>query len=117
MSAFICSDKQIATVVSTLEYKTDDERQKIADLIKKANIRSVNYRYGERTKITPCYMNEADPALAADKFAVITLCQSIDYQCCECRDWDGSPAFGWLHYIASQVAWGVGKNLNKAWSV
>ena len=90
MSAWICTDKHIASVVCNAYKDEDNEfKQKLADALKKANIRSVNYRYNERTKITKCDLNEAEP-LGWEDVAMLTA--SLDYQSCERPDWKRSKA-------------------------
>lgn len=90
MSAFICSDKHIATLVigiNLLRYRPlpQETLQEHANLLKRENIRSVNYRYGERTKITPVKF-EVDPEVVATTFTAADLSQlarCLDYQSCE----------------------------------
>ncbi len=104
MSAFICSDKHIATVVMSLDPKYHP-LQLIANRIKAANIKSVNYRYNEKTRSTSCDLSQGDPDLAKNPEAVIKLAQSIDYQSCELDNWERTRAYAHLHYIASQAGW------------
>jgi hypothetical protein len=99
MSAWICSDKHIASVVCAV--LKEEYRQKAADMIKKANIRSVNYRYNEHTKITPCDLTQAEPLLPGD---IVKLAHSIDYQSCERPDWYGSKAREQLKEIVFAVS-------------
>lgn len=90
MSAWIASDKHIASVVCNAHKHASNEfKQKLADMLKKANIRSVNYRYNERTRITPCDLNEVE---VLDWKDVAMLAASLDYQSCERPDWKNSKA-------------------------
>lgn len=88
MSAWIATDKHIASIVCRA-YDTQPERQRIADLLKKANIRSVNYRYSERTKVTACDLSQAVDLNWKD---VGMLATSLDYQSCELPTWRNSKA-------------------------
>ena len=99
MSAFICSDKHIASVVCAIY--PEEQRQAVADEIKKQNIRSVNYRYNERTKVTPCDLTQAVPLRPVD---VCSLAHSLEYQCCERPDWTKSKAYQFLLKIVFSAA-------------
>lgn len=99
MSAWIATDKHIASVVCAVY--PENERQAVADEIKKQNIRSVNYRYNERTKITPCDLTQAVPLRPID---VVSLTNSLDYQCCERPDWKKTKAYRYLREIVFDAA-------------
>ena len=94
MSAWIATDKHIASVVCAAI--AEARQQEVADLIKKANIRSVNHRYDEDTEITPCDLNEAEALRPSE---VVKLAHSLDYQSCERDDYRGSEAERWIHQI------------------
>ena len=81
MSAFICSDKHFAAIAyyCTAMHESVDP-QTLADQLKRVNIQSVNYRYGEKTRATRCKLS-ATPGLShAD---IVRLVQCWDYQSCE----------------------------------
>lgn len=101
MSAWIASDKHIASVVCAVIEDTVLQ-QKIADMLKKANIRSVNYRYNERTKITPCDLSQAE---TLDWKDVAMLATSLDYQSCERPEWSRTEACHQLLMIRAQAAY------------
>lgn len=87
MSAWIASDKHIASLVcSVIE---EPRRQLVADRLKSANIRSVNYRYNEKTKLTPCDLSQGENLPPTH---VIKLAHSLDYQSCERPEWYKSKA-------------------------
>lgn len=99
MSAFIVSDKHIATLVvgaNELRYikLEPEELQKQADLLMKANVKSVNHRYGERTRCKQVKMAEARAVKAND---LVQLARRLDYQCCEPDDWERSKAYHMLN--------------------
>lgn len=99
MSAWIASDKHIASIVCAVY--SDDWRQVIADEIKKQNIRSVNYRYNERTKITSCDLTKAISLRDVD---VVKLAHSLDYQSCERPDWEKTKAYRHLRDIVFRAS-------------
>lgn len=86
MSAFICTDKHIATVASAL-FADKRQAQDAANHFKRENIRSVNYRYKEKTRVTKCDMAQANlaPYTGHD---IAALLHCLDYQSCEHPDCD-----------------------------
>jgi hypothetical protein len=87
MSAFICSDRHIATIaVRYAELTENTDPQDIADRLKAINIASVNYRYDGDTPITPCDLSEVAPP--DYQFPdLVALCDCLDYQSCELPDY------------------------------
>ena len=86
MSAFICTDKHIATIAKAL-FADPKQAQKAADHFKRENIRSVNYRYQEKTRATKCDMSQANLApYTGHDIAAMLNC--LDYQSCEHPDRD-----------------------------
>lgn len=89
MSAFILSDLHTFTIaayaankMATISHYIDPHKlaQDLADRLKRANIKSVNYRYSEKTPARKCkaFTNtETDPA------KVYRLFQCWNYQTCE----------------------------------
>lgn len=110
MSAWIASDKHIASVV--IATIPEHRRQEVADEIKKQNIRSVNYRYSKRTKIEPCDLSQGESITSAD---VIKLTHSLDYQSCEREDWDKTKAYRYLREIVFNAAYPFGES--GRWSI
>lgn len=104
MSAFVCTDKHIATLVigiNLLRYRPlpQETLQEHANLLMRENIRSVNYRYNERTKFAPVKF-EVDPAVVAAMYTAADLNQlarCLDYQSCERPDWERSKAYALLN--------------------
>ena len=88
MSAFICSDRHIATIATRYAAILPGlDVQKIADELKAINIASVNWRYPNHPPepIAPCSLdNVADGLSFPDLFA---LCECLDYQSCELPDY------------------------------
>jgi len=88
MSAFICSDKHIATVADHV-FTDGDDAQRFADKLKRENIRSVNHRYSERTRFVPVDMTRS----AKDEYTPTDVCwllACLDYQSCEHPDYDST---------------------------
>ena len=104
MSAYICSDKHIATIAVTYGNLTGmpkDEVQKLADQLKRWNTRSVNHRYNERTRMAPCSLAEVAQLGSTD---MVALCECLEYQSCERQDWktDCGKAYERLTAIKAQ---------------
>lgn len=93
MSAFVCSDRHIATIATAhghLNAWDQSAIQGLADVLKKENIRSVNYRYQERARITPCDLSQAvrlDTLMPCD---IVALCECLEYQSRERPDYLGT---------------------------
>lgn len=86
MSAFICSDRHIATVADHV-FADADDAQRFADKLKRENIKSVNSRYNERTRFTPVDMTQS----IKDRYTPSDVCwmlECLDYQSCEHQDFD-----------------------------
>ena len=89
MSAFICTDKHIATIAKAL-FIDPKQAQDAANYFKRENIRSVNYRYGgrEKTRVTKCNMTHADDLGKYTGNDIAKLLDCLDYQSCEHPDRD-----------------------------
>lgn len=86
MSAFICTDRHIATIAAAL-FADKRQAQDAANHFKRENIRSVNHRYQEKTRVTKCDMSQANlgPYTGHDIAAMLNC---LDYQSCEHPDRD-----------------------------
>ena len=89
MSAFICSDRQFATIAKFL-FTTERRQQSFADSLKRENVQSVNYRYTEKTRFKKVNLNSASlESIAGFNAAdMLRLLQCIDYQSCEHPNYD-----------------------------
>ena len=88
MSAFICTDRHIATVaVNYCKLTKTEDPQGIADKLKEINIISVNWRYPNHkpVMVTPCSLVDAVPDLSFPD--LVALCECLDYQSCEPPDY------------------------------
>jgi hypothetical protein len=114
MSAFICSDKHIATVAQYFFAMDSKGAQRFANSLKRENILSVNYRYQENEPITRVRMSEADPlgSYSIDDIAGLVAC--LDYQSCEHKSYTGE-----LLKNAQNIIEKLGGNYrhSKVWSI
>ena len=88
MSAFICSDRHISTVVVRYcELTGFDDPQRLANNLKLMNVQSVNYRYRNHPPeyFTPCRLEAAVDGLSFPD--LVALCECLDYQSCELPDY------------------------------
>lgn len=111
MSAFLCSDRQIATIIvgyMSLTGQPAQLAQEYADLLKRENLRSVNYRYRRRQHFQACDIHQAAPiapaegGLRAADLMALTTC--LDYQSCERPDYEGSAAQALIQRIQADLA-------------
>ena len=72
--------------------------QHVAATLYSENVRSVNYRYGERTKRTG-FTYKPVPITHLTAADIIKACQCLDYQSCETPDWHSTEACGYLTSI------------------
>lgn len=87
MSAFICTDKHIATLAKAL-FADRKQAQDAANHFKRENIRSVNYRYKEKTRVSKCDMAQAVDLNKYTGHDIASLLACLDYQSCEHPDRD-----------------------------
>lgn len=84
MSAFILSDKHFTVIANYVNLIKDNiNMQDFANKLKAINIKSVNYRYNEKTRITKCKLDYPKVGENYSKYDVIRLIQCWDYQSCE----------------------------------
>lgn len=90
MSAFICSDLHIVTVAEGLHTLFGVDALKFANEAKRENIKSVNYRYGEKTRFSAVkFTGQESWGCTGD---LLALMNCLVYQSCEHTSWDGSYA-------------------------
>jgi hypothetical protein len=107
MSAWIVSNKHLSAILgayalSFQRYQFDglsEERAaELGQLLLDENYRSVNHRYDEHNRgrfrlARRAFRTPPEPV------AALKLCMSLDYQSCECDDWNRSEAFYQLRGI------------------
>lgn len=103
MSAFLCSDQHINTIVSfgvlnEASYYRDNrhhylkqERDASAQILKNTNIDAINARYREGCQHESIFFRQAG-ARDLEPVAVLKLCNSYDYQACEVPDYENTEA-------------------------
>jgi hypothetical protein len=89
MSCFICSDKHFATIAKML-FSQPHKQQSFADTLKRENIRSVNHRYGEKTRFRAVDLSTVSYADIVDYNGhdVLRLLECVDYQSCDAPKYD-----------------------------
>lgn len=88
MSAFICSDRHIATIVHHyLEHGGEGMPALLANYLKAMNIRSVNWRYQNHAPVEITRCNLSDVAVDLSFPDLVALCECLDYQSCEPPDY------------------------------
>lgn len=111
MSAFICSDRHVATIAIFAAEGNLTIAQDVANILKRDNIRSVNYRYKKRNRIKPCdisdYWKEVTPS------DIVALCNSLEYQSAHRPDYKGGM-LGTIRNFAFRIADGKVSDL---WSI
>lgn len=115
MSAYICSDRHIATIATAYAaLLPDQDPQAIADQLKAINIASVNYRYAhhEPEPIEHCSLDEVAPNLTPPD--LVALCNCLDYQSCERPDYDGALLAGITAQFVANLRHGVKSSV---WSI
>lgn len=90
MSAFICSDLHIATVAAGLHTLFGVDALKFANEAKRENIKSVNYRYREKTRFSVVKTTGQESWGCTGDLLALMSC--LDYQSCEHSGWSGSYA-------------------------
>ena len=116
MSAFIVPDYQINALVSYgvkreaqfytknvgWERFNTDTAQVMAALLYRANVCSVNSRYGERTRTNGFLYQPVNVSglTAAD---IVKACDCLDYQSCEVNTWERSRARRALQAIREEA--------------
>lgn len=116
MSAFICTDRHIATIATAYAALVPSiNAQALADELKAINIESVNYRYahhGNPEPVTPCDLGDAVPDLTPPD--LVALCNCLDYQSCERPDYDGTQLENIRARLAQDVRHGI---KSPVWSI
>jgi len=80
MSAFMCTDKHISSMVNQLS-ADDDTRRTLAKILHRANVVSLRARYGDREDSFPDF--KFDHAVNVSPVQAIKNCHCFDYQACE----------------------------------
>lgn len=106
MSAFIVLPEQINSVLllwNSLQYKPTplSELADMAKTLYRENVRSVNYRYGEKNKTT--LIVDLTKYQRIDLIQAIKYLDCLDYQSCERPDYKKSKAYHLINMIRSDL--------------
>ena len=128
MSAFIVSDYHINALVTYginrkaqlytkdgWEDFNEDTAWALASRLYRANVCSVNRRYGERTRTTGFRFQRVDISglTAAD---IVKACDCLEYQSCEVKTWERSRARKTLQAIRESAIKALTAN-SQAWEL
>lgn len=110
MSAFMCTDEHISAIIeygslmgcamydcdgASMEFKGNEKY--LAQILKTANIESLNERYNEDTDFEEVrYIQRASSEWADfpyDAVQMMKLCDCFNYQACEVEKYESTPAF------------------------
>ena len=113
MSCFICSDRHIATIAVAYSNLTGFSAQPIANELARINVESVNYRYDESTAVEPVDLTE-ESVEALAPHDLVALCECLDYQSCEPKDYKNPLLERITETFKAQVKHGIKSNV---WSI
>lgn len=110
MSAFICSDSHIITLIhhwneSLYSKKTESELTIICNTLKRQNYKSFNYRYNDKGGFSKLiYSNDSNLInRSVNLFDCIKLAKCLDYQSCETESYYRSKSFIILQGIIADL--------------
>lgn len=95
MSAYICDDSIFQNIAIAYHFATDKSlsaMQRTADILKRENVRSVNYRYNEKTRFKPVTFADWQSTDILPDSVILEMLSTVDYQSCERLDYDQSNA-------------------------
>jgi hypothetical protein len=101
MSAFICSKLHIQTIAQNfVDILKFGDVLSISNELHKENIKSVNYRYDEKTK---CIKWKNVETLPVSKIQLYKLIKCLEYQSCEHNNWKNSKSYLMLQCMKSVI--------------
>jgi hypothetical protein len=108
MSSFILSDKHFSIISIYLAHINHNiDIQELANKLKSINIKSVNHRYKENTRITKCKIINDYHEYRYNKYDIIKLIQCWGYQSCEnglSLDYNMMDAFLLSHFEDEHIS-------------
>jgi hypothetical protein len=106
MSAFLLSNKHIATLINSARPKfeadsfsyrykeevfySNGDRGRLGQVLMEQNYRSINTRYNEKTA-APKFADDWNTS--ADPVVILKACDCYDYQSCETDDYEQTEAY------------------------
>lgn len=104
MSAYICSDLQFKVIASFASEAMRASFLTVANELKRENIKSVNYRYNEKTRFVKFTEKDCQGLEFIGRYSyadVVALIECVKYQSCEHKEWEQSTAFTLCNMIAA----------------
>lgn len=94
MSSFICSDAHTNALAQLAEVYDDTAggRQRVAELLRAANTRSVTSRHSESDEPPPIVYAPSREIKVVSPVQVLKLCACFDYQCSDADNYPQSEA-------------------------
>lgn len=132
MSAFVCSDLHINTLVTyavkqrvswagmtetgqQIRRNAHEDPKFMAALLYRANVESVNHRYGDN-RPEDDFVFAKVPSLP-DPVRILKLCNCFDYQSCETDYWEVSEAYNAIQAIKEEAIRNLPGYNEAKWSI
>jgi hypothetical protein len=126
MSAWICSNKHISAILGAYAAArrhglprteiTEEDATALGQLLLDENYRSVNHRYDENDR-GRFRLAKATYRAPPEPVAALKLCMSLDYQSCECDDWQRTEAYYLLRKIIDVLVRALPGYDDAEWSI
>ena len=121
MSAFVVSNKHLNTIISyAIEkeyfYGIDGSPEAMGEILFNENIRSVNYRYGDEIE-NNTYQFERVNVSEFTARGIIKLVKCLDYQSCECPDYEQTKAFKALRSLVWNLSSELPEEEGLPWAI
>lgn len=124
MSAFLCSEKHISTLVFELAWRevcpdTPSFRRLLMDLLLQTNLDSLRARYPDDPESSKAedYNYRYNPEKGLHPIAVYKLASCYEYQSCEHEGWKTSQAKDYIDRLREAVIVQSPEYVNAKWSL
>ncbi len=127
MSAFMCSENHINTIVTFacqrridayvdgLHFNAGADPQKWVDVLTKANRDSLEVRYGDTfPEPIPKFKKHRPETTPVE---IVKLCQSFEYQACEVDDYKSTKAHRFIEAVLYEILTTMDGYDDAAWSI
>ncbi len=101
MSAYVCSKQHIQTIAAAYAEMFTDDTLRVLNILHKENVKSVNYRYDQTTKLTS--FRKVDTIKPVSKMQLFKLIECLNYQSCEHDGWYTSKAYSRLELLRGYI--------------
>jgi hypothetical protein len=122
MSAFMCSDLHISTLVNAARHyggnlpRGYEDPADLFALLVEENVKSLDARYGDGAETRGVqHRFVATPKIPA--LHVMKLAQSYSYQSCEHSGWNDSIAKGWIEALIASLIFEIPGYDQGRWSI